>query len=99
MAYQGVEEISQLGAEGAADGVGKRVQLGEGQGKSVGDPDVAAAQLLEQLHVVIARNAKGRAVADHVSDQAQSIENAGTAIDEISHEDGFPSLRVGVDRA
>ena len=98
VADQPVEEVGEFGAERAANFVGEGVDLRQRLGQPVGDLHVLAPQLAEQLHVVVAGDAEGRAVEDHVAGDPHRVEDPGAAVHQVAEEDGLAALGVGVDR-
>jgi hypothetical protein len=75
-------------------------ELFERRLEAVADPDVAAAERLDELVLVVARDAQGVAGADHAHDQAQHPGAVRPAVDEITHEHRPATVGVGgVDRA
>ncbi len=68
--------------------------LGERFGETVRDPNVPAAELPHQLHVVVAGHAVRRAVGHHPHDEADDIRCLRSAIHEIAEEDGLAACGV-----
>ncbi len=77
----------------------QRLDLGEALGQAVGDLDVSSLEGAEQLLLVVARDAPAGACVDHVADDAQGVEDARTAIDQIADEHRLAAVRVAIDGA
>ena len=73
VADQAVEELGQLLAERLANVVGQGVDLGQRLGQAVRDLHVLAAELPQQLHVVVAGHAQGRAALRPCSARAARV--------------------------
>ena len=63
------------------------VDLGQRLGQAVRDLHVLAPELSQQLHVVVAGHAEGRAMDDHVPHQPHGVEDAGAAVHQVAEED------------
>ena len=87
---QPVEERLDFGPEAVRFGL----QLGQRLGQAVGHLDVAAPQRPQQLALVIAGNAQRVAVPHHADDQPEHARSVGTAVDQVTDEDGPPAGRM-----
>ena len=67
----------------------RTLDLRERLGEAVRDLYVPAAELSQQLHVVVAGHAVARAVDHHPHDEADDIRRLRPAIHEIAKEDGL----------
>ena len=72
--------------------LGQQLLLGLLQ--AVGALDVLAEQQLDELHVVVARDAEGVSGVDHIHDQLQRVDVPGTAVAEVAQEDGLAAFRM-----
>jgi hypothetical protein len=60
------------------------------------DAHVFAAQLSEQLHIMVAGDAEGGADVDHIPYQTQAVDDARPAIDQIANEHRLSTIRMSV---
>ena len=93
--HQAIEEVRQRLAERLARLGRQRLDLRERVGQAVRDLHVLAPELPQQLHVVVAGDAQGRAAVDHVAHQPHGVEDAGAAVHQIADEYGLTALRMG----
>lgn len=94
---EAVEERPEVRTE-RRTGLGRKgVDLAERLREAVRDLEVAAAELLQQLHVVVARDAEGRPRADHVVHDPERVQHPRTPVDDVPQEDHLAALgmRVG----
>ena len=68
-------------------------QLLQGPGEAVGDVDVLAPQLADQLHVVVSGNGQGGPRLDHAHHQPEDFGSLRTAVYQVAEEDRPPLLR------
>ena len=94
MAHQAIEERDGLLDQPFAAIRRHRLDLGQGLGQAVRDADLLAAQLAEQLHVVVARHAQGRPGGAHRPHDPQRVQHARPAVHQVAHEHRLPPLRM-----
>src|SRR5918998_4347279 len=88
MTYESIEELGNLLPELRRFSL----ELFERLGETVGDLDILAAELPQQLHIVISRNAQRGAGLDHIHDHAQHCRHLRPAVDEVAQEDRLAPL-------
>jgi hypothetical protein len=69
-------------------------ELRDGFREAVGYLDVFAAQLAQQLHLVIAGDAERAVGLDHLHDDPENARDVRTAIDQIAEEDDLAPIRM-----
>ena len=94
MADQTVEEPVDVGLE-----LGRlRVELRQRLGQAVADLDLATAPRAQQLVLVVAADAQRVSGRDHAHHQAKDAGSVGSAVDQVTDEDGgTPVRRYGID--
>jgi hypothetical protein len=79
--------------------VGQSVDLSEAISQSVCDLDALAAQLAQQLHVMVAGETVCLAERNHVADKPNGIEDAWSTIHKIPDENCLSSERMAMHEA
>jgi hypothetical protein len=69
-------------------------ELGQGFRKAVRDLDVLAAQLAQELHLVIAGDAERGAGLDQLHDDPEDARDVWTSIDKVAEEDELATIRM-----
>ena len=65
-------------------------ELFERFGKAVRDSDVLAAQLSDELHVVVSGNCEGASARNHLLRYSEYARSVGPPVDKVSEKDHFP---------
>lgn len=99
VADQRVQEAHYLACRSVAALLRKRLELCERSVEPMRDRDVTAAELADQLDVVVARHTVRGSGIDHIADQPNRVEDPGPAVDQVADEHRGATFRVGIDRA
>ena len=73
------------------------LNLGHRLRQTMRDLNVFAAELSQQLHVMIARDTDPCTELNHVTDQAERVEDSRAAINKVSDKDGLTTGRMLID--